>query len=319
MKPIELSIVIPCYNSEDTITEVVDEIERVFSADREQLEFVLVADGCKDNTYSVISRLAKERKNVIAAELAKNSGQYPALLAGFALAHGKLIATCEDDGQTDVTAFPEMIRKLKEENLDVVTVTYSRREQPSFFRRLGTKVAIFMSNAMIQKPDGVEFTIAFVARRFVIEEICKYDQPYPFIEGLVFRTTQNVGNVVSVQKGRMSGASGYNFRKLVELWLNGFTSFSIKPLRLSVFFGTLAALIGFIYGLFLIIKKLVNPEVPVGYTSIVALLLFMTGLILIVLGMVGEYIGRIYMSVNKTPQYVIRAVVRSDEEDETKN
>lgn len=309
----DISIVIPCYNSENTIESVVNEIDALFAPLAYRYEIVMVADGCRDNTFGVISRIASKRDNVTAVNLAKNSGQYPALMAGFKYATGDLIATCEDDGQTEVSAYPEMIEKLLKENLDVVTVSYESREQPSLFRRLGTKVAGFMSKAMIPKPDGVGFTITFVARRFVIEEILKYDQPYPFMEGLVFRTTQNVGNVKSIQKGRASGQSGYNLRKLFELWMNGFTSFSIKPLRLSIIVGTVFSCLGFLYGIYLVIKKMIHPGVLVGYTSIVAILLLMSGIILMVLGVVGEYIGRLYMSVNKTPQYVVKEVVKGND------
>lgn len=255
MKQYDFSVVIPCYNSEKTIGSVVKELEETLAQMGRSYEIVLVADGCRDNTFGVISQLAREKKNIVAINLAKNSGQYPALMAGFKYASGDLVATCEDDGQTDVTAYPKMIEKLEKEGLDVVSVVYESREQPSLFRRLGTRIAVAMSRAMIKKPAGVGFSITFVARRFVIEKMIEYDQPYPFIEGLVFRTTQNVGNIKSVQKGRIAGHSGYNLRKLFELWLNGFTSFSIKPLRLSIIIGAITAGTGFLYGLYLVIKK----------------------------------------------------------------
>lgn len=158
-----------------------------------------------------------------------------------------------------------------------------------------------------------------MARKFVVDELIKYDQPFPYLNGLVSRTTGNIAEVDSVQKDRNTGHSGYNFKKLLNLWLNGFTAFSIRPLRVSVALGILSSLIGLILALVVIIRKLVLAnDVGAGWTSIIAVILIMSGIILAVLGMIGEYIGRIYLCINQTPQFVIRKVI-GGKSDEIKN
>ena len=307
---VDLTIVIPCYKSKNNIKNVIDEIDKAFK-DRNTYEIVLVNDCSPDETYEVLKQIAETRNDIIAIDLAKNVGQHAALMAGFHYASGKLIATCEDDGQTNLCVFPEMMDKINKEGFDVVAPKSLSREQPGAFRHFGSYMARMMSKWLIEKPEGVSCGVIFMAKRFVIEEMIAYRQPYPYISGLVFRTTYNVGNVDSLQKGRLSGKSGYNFSKLLNLWLNGFTAFSIKPLRISSFIGIVSAIIGFVMGIILVIRKLIGKGVPQGWTSSIAVMLFMFGLVLFVLGMIGEYIGRIYMCINQTPQYVIRQVYES--------
>jgi len=154
----------------------------------------------------------------------------------------------------------------------------------------------------------------FMAKRFVIDEMIKYRHAFPYISALILRVTQNVGNVDLVQRERASGSSGYTIGKLFKLWLNGFTSVSIKPLRLAVKTGAVVAVIGFIWAIINVIRKCVLPHIAVGWTSIIAVLLFTQGLVLLFLGLIGEYIGRIYMGINDTPQYVIRSITRKEDQ-----
>ncbi len=307
----DLSIVIPCYCSGKNISFVLNEIDDVMKNTRLNYEIIMVNDGSPDNTFEIIKELAMSRVNTVAINLSKNCGQHAAIMAGFRNASGKYIATCEDDGQTQISLLPELINKLINEDYDVAAPIYKERGKRSFGRKIGTWCASVMANWMIPRPKGVLVPIYFVAKRFVINEIINYSQPYPYIEGLVLRSTYNICLINSIQKERIGGKSGYNLKKMINLWLNGFTSFSIKPLRISVIIGFVSALIGFGIGLFLIINKFFNNNVLLGWSSIVSIMLFMFGIVLMVLGMIGEYIGRIYICINNTPQYVIRDIVYS--------
>lgn len=319
----DISIVIPCYNAEKNIGSVIADLNKVFSSINLEFEFVLVNDCSKDRTFDVISELARKNRNVTAIDLAKNSGQHAALMAGFHYVKGDVVVTCEDDGQTNIDVFPEMYKKLSD-GYDVATVSMTDRGHRSFFRKAGSKVADIMNRTLIYSNRDKPVFIIFMAKRFVINELIKYDQPFPYLNGLVSRTTSNIAEVDSTQKDRNCGHSGYNFRKLLNLWLNGFTAFSIKPLRVSVVLGAISSLIGLIMAVILIIRKLVlMDDVGAGWTSIIAVILIMSGIILAVLGMIGEYIGRIYLCINQTPQYVVRAIINSDDQikniDKTKN
>ena len=129
----------------------------------------------------------------------------------------------------------------------------------------------------------------------------------------MLRATQNACNVDVTHRERLSGSSGYSLKKMIELWLNGFTSFSVKPLRLMSVAGVLVAVIGFIYGMVIIISKLLDPQVNAGYSSIMSVNLFMFGVLFFFMGLIGEYVGRIYISLNKAPQFVVKDYEESDE------
>lgn len=309
----DVSIVIPCYNSEKNIGGVIESLDKIFSSLNVTFEYVLVNDCSKDRTFEVISDLARKKGNITAVDLAKNSGQHAALMAGFHFVKGDVVVTCEDDGQTNIDVFPELYKKVGE-GYDVATVRFKDRGQRSFFRRMGSKVAETMEHTLIYHSNTETVSIIFMAKRFVIEELIKYDQPFPFLNGLVSRTTANIARVESVQKNRSTGHSGYNFKKLISLWLNGFTAFSIRPLRVSVVLGAISSCIGLIMAVVLIIRKLIFlNDIGAGWTSIIAVILIMSGIILAVLGMIGEYIGRIYLCINQTPQFVVRRIVGNSE------
>lgn len=301
----DLSIIIPCYCSGNNIVKVVEEIDNTMKSTSLSYEIIMVNDGSPDNTFEIIADITKKYKNTYAVDLAKNCGQHSAIMAGFNYAKGEYISTCEDDGQADVTVIPALIGKLKE-GYDVAAPIYKQRGERSLFRKLGTKCATAMGKWMIPRPHGIMVPIFFAAKRFVIKEIIKYNQPFPYIEGLILRSTYNIALVEAEQKERIEGKSGYNFKKLFALWLNGFTSFSIKPLRLSSFVGIICAFIGFLFGVITVIRKLINPSIVAGYSSTISILLFIGGLIMLMLGVIGEYVGRIYLCINQTPQFVVR-------------
>lgn len=191
---------------------------------------------------------------------------------------------------------------------DVVYGVYLEIKQ-SFFRKVGSNINKMMSECFIGKPKDIRATSFFVMKRFVVDEMLRYKSAYPYIEGLILRCTKNIGNVKVQQRERFYGKSNYNFRKLLKLWINGFTAFSIKPLRLATIAGVLASMIGFLYGIVIIINKILHPNIVVGWSSLMAVNLLLGGMILFVLGLLGEYVGRIYMSMNNTPQYVIRETI----------
>ena len=183
---------------------------------------------------------------------------------------------------------------------------YYEHSAQHLFRRFGTWVNKKMAEAIIGQPKTLRTTSFFIMRKFIVEEIVRYPHPFAYISGLVFRATKNLGNVEVQHRRRIEGESGYTIAGLIGLWINGFTAFSVKPLRAATFIGLLCALVGFVAGLYVVYQKFLNPEIPVGYTSMLATLLFVGGMIMLLLGLIGEYVGRIYISINQSPQYVVR-------------
>jgi len=310
----KISFVIPCYKSAQTITGVVEEIEGAMKSLPEYtFEIILVNDFPMDDTFSVIEKLARERTNLMGINMARNFGQHSALMAGFQYCTGDIVVCLDDDGQTPADEVGKLLGKIKE-GYDVVYAKYEHKKH-SLFRNFGSHVNELMARFLLGKPKSLWVSSYFAARGFVVKEMARYKNPYPYVIGLVLRTTNNVTNVMVNHRERTVGTSGYTFGKLLGLWLNGFTAFSIKPLRIATACGCFCACAGFIYGLYTIIKKMVNPAVPLGWSSMMAMLVFIGGMLMLMLGLIGEYIGRIYISLNDAPQFVVKETTdqRQDE------
>ena len=166
---------------------------------------------------------------------------------------------------------------------------------------------------LLEKPKELYISSYFAVRRFVVEDMIRYGNSYPYVIGLVLRATKNITNVSVNHREREEGTSGYTLKKLLGLWFNGFTAFSVKPLRIATAIGCGCAGIGFLYGLYTIVKRFINPAVPMGFSALMSAIVFFGGMIMILLGMIGEYIGRIYISLNNSPQYVIRERMNIEE------
>ena len=307
-----ISFVIPCFRSTDTVGYVVESIEKLAEANSYDTEIILVNDGPKAATFGKLRELHERYPNIIAVDLSKNRGQQNALMAGFQHIAGDLVVVCDDDGQTPVDALPQMLELLEKDDLDVVFAHYVGTHN-GLFRRFGSAMNNLMQKTFLDKSDDVVTSAFWLAKRFIVEEIKRYRNPYPYMSGLLLRTTSRIGNVELTQNDRIAGSSGYNFRKLLALWISGVTTCSAKPLRYSSMAGVMCAFIGFITLLVLVIRKLIGMDIDEGWTSLIATILLVGGLILMVLGMIGEYVGRIYISINNTPQYVEREVLEKKE------
>ena len=304
-----VSFVIPCYRSEKTVAGVTEEIRAAMAAlDAYDYEIVLVNDCSPDGTYPVIRALAERDERITAVDLAKNFGQHAALMCGLRHAAGDCVVCLDDDGQTPADEVGKLLEKL-EEGYDVVYASYAQKRE-SGFRRFGSEVNRRMTEIMLSKPRELELTSYFAARRFLVDEMLRYEHCYPYVMGLVLRSTKNICNVPVKHRARESGSSGYTLGKLLGLWMNGFTSFSVKPLRISIWSGVILALLGFVYALVAVIRYFTVHTAPLGWTTTTVLLLIVGGFSLVMLGLVGEYVGRVFMCVNATPQYVEREVVK---------
>ncbi len=308
----KISFVIPCYRSEHTLSHVVAEIkEKMGTMKQYKYNIILVNDCSPDGTLAVIRRLCEEHDNVRGLSFARNFGQHAALMAGLRHADGDYVVCLDDDGQTPANEVDKLIDKL-EEGYDAVYAKYEHK-QHSAFRNMGSKVNELMTRVMLDKPAELFVSSYFAVRRFVVEDMIRYENSYPYVIGLVLRATKNITNVVVQHREREEGSSGYTMKKLMGLWLNGFTAFSVKPLRIATTVGGCSAVVGFLYGIYTIIKRLVNPNVPMGFSAMMSALVFFGGMIMVMLGLIGEYVGRIYISLNNSPQYVIKEKINIEE------
>ncbi len=309
-----ISFVIPCYGSQHTIKNVVIEINNIMELKKSSdYEIILVNDNSPDGVYDEIKSLTSN-KYIKAVNLAKNFGQHSALMAGYKFASGDIIVSVDDDGQIPIENTFELVDKIQE-GFDVVYANYPDSER-GVFRNIGSKINDIMAYYLLSKPKNLQITSFFAMKKFIAKEFLKYNNPYPYLGGLVFRATNKVANIPVLLRPRTIGNSGYTFKKLLSLWLNGFTAFSVKPLRIATIIGVIVAFFGAVFGVYTVINRFVNPEVPMGYSSTMAALLFIGGIIMLMLGLIGEYVGRIYMSINNSPQYVIKETINLNEESE---
>ena len=307
-----VSFVIPCYRSEITLPKVVKELQETM----EQLaqyryEIILVNDCSPDNTWNTIRQLCQDDR-IRGISMAKNFGQHSALMAGFCHTKGEYVIALDDDGQTPANEAGKLLEAL-ENGADAVYASYEHKKHTAF-RNWGSHLNERMLRHMLNKPKELYVSSYFGVKRFVVDEMVRYKNCYPYVLGLVLRSTKNIVNVPVNHRQREVGNSGYTFQKLVTLWFNGFTAFSIKPLRIATCMGAGFAAIAFLYGIFTIVKKLVlGAEVAVGFSALMTVLVFLGGMLMLMLGLIGEYIGRIYISINNSPQYVIRETEGFDE------
>ena len=300
-----VSFVIPCYRSEKTLSGVVDEIKSTMDEiGKYGYEIVLVNDSSPDNTWDTIKSLVKENNNITGINFSKNFGQHGALMAGLRETKGDYVVCLDDDGQTPANEVGKLLSAL-DDGADAVYARYAHKKH-SLFRNFGTFMNEKMAQHLLGKPKDLFVSSYFAVRRFVVEDMVRYENAYPYVIGLVLRATKNIVNVDVNHRSREVGQSGYTFSKLLNLWINGFTAFSVKPLRIATGIGAICAMGGFLYGIYTVIKKFIVPDIPAGYSALMSAIVFIGGMMMLMLGLVGEYIGRMYISMNNSPQYVIK-------------
>lgn len=307
----KLSFVIPCYGSENTITNVIEEILQVVQQRQEyDYEIITVNDCSPDHVLDVLIELAEHNQKLKVIDCAKNMGKHAALMAGYAYTEGEIIISLDDDFQCPTDQLWKLLEPLNH-GKDVVVARYGHKKQ-SLMKNMGSKLNDFMTMKLIGKPKGFQLSNFFAMKRYVCDEMLKYHNAYPYIDGLYLRTTKYLENVPMEERERLEGRTNFNLKRSLSLFVNGFTAFSIWPLRIATYLGAAFAGLGLLCVVFIIVYKLCNPEVLAGYSSTLAVIIFIGGMIMLMLGIIGEYIGRIYISLNNSPQYVIRDLINTD-------
>jgi len=304
----DISIVIPVFNCHGSVAEVVTRIHKVFAERITQI--VLVDDGSVDDSPQICRELAeKSDGKIVFLQLSRNFGEHSAVLAGLAETRAPMVAVLDDDGQNPPEELPCMFAVLEREQLDVVYGLYVER-QHHWFRRLGSAFNDRVANIMLGKPRGLYLSSFKVMNRFVVDEIIKYSGPYPYIDGLICRTTNRLGQLQVKHAPRLAGRSNYTFVRLMRLWFNMFLGFSIVPLRMASLLGLVIAAFSCVWLIAIVIDKLwITPSVTAGIPTVLACIVLFSGVQLMVLGMIGEYLGRVFLANNGQPQFVIRQKV----------
>lgn len=302
------SIVIPCYNSAPTIRKVVElTAAQLDDMGKTPYEFVLVddfsPDGCK--TLQALLDLVEDYPFVKVIELAQNSGQHNAVMAGLNSASGDVIIAMDDDLQTHPSQLPILMEEF-EKGHDIVYGYYPEKRH-SLFRNFGSYVNYLSVRVLIGKPKDMKTSSFWIIKKFVRDYVIQYKSPYTHLQGLFLRTTKNISSVPIKHFEREYGKSNYTFKKLVNLWSN-IMGYSIVPLKLAKYIGSILSLGGLLGALLVIIRKLIAPSTVIGWTSVMVAIFFFSGIIMLFLGVIGEYIGRMFLGMNHQPQYVVRQI-----------
>ena len=309
------SFVIPCYNSSESIRHVVElTMEEMEKMNRREFEFVLVNDySSSTKTMPVLKKLAEEYPCVTVLNLAKNAGQHNAIMAGLNYAKGDILIGMDDDMQTHPSQLPYLFEEL-EKGYDIVYGYYPEKKH-SAFRNFGSWVNYISVRILIGKPKELKTSSYWVARKFVRDSVIEYQAPYAYIQGLFLRTTRNISCIPIQHFQREEGESNYTFKRLLKLW-SSIIGFSITPLRLTEYCGFGLSLLSIIAAVVVLIRKILNPAMALGWPSLMIVICFFSGIQLMFLGLIGEYIGRMFLGLNRQPQYVIREVIRQESEEQ---
>ncbi|MBQ8305153.1 MAG: glycosyltransferase family 2 protein [Blautia sp.] len=307
-----VSIVIPCYNSEQTIEKVVDQCMEVFESLPEyDCEMILVNDFSRDGTWEAIRRAALRYPRVTGVNLAKNFGQHAAIMAGFSYVNGDYVVGMDDDLQNHPSQIPEFLAKA-EEGYDVVFGVFKERHF-STGKNLTGSVSRFLLWHLLDRPKDIQMSSFWLARRYVVEKAKEYEGCNAFIQLLFFRTTHNMANIEIEHFDREAGQSNYTFRKGLKHFMS-VLNYSIIPLRAASLLGVLFSTIGLIGAIYVLVNKLLHPSVAVGWSSLMCVMLILFGFLFLMLGVIGEYVGKLILTLNKTPQFVVRETVSQEEE-----
>lgn len=299
-----ISIVIPCYYSEKTIRKEAEFILEEFSHNKGyECELILVNDGSTDKTFDVIKELAHEHSNIKGINLMKNFGQHNALMAGLRFTSGQYVMGMDDDMQTHPSQMFKLIHKI-EEGYDLVYGIYPEKKN-SALKNLTSRINKTTSRIMLGRPKSVESSNFWIITNALRDEVIKFETFNPYVDAIFYRATNNIGMVPVEHFKRDYGQSGYTFKKLLKLWM-AYWNFSAIPLRISLFVGIFAAVTGAILTIILIVNKILSPDIPIGWSSMMCILVMLFGILMMMMGVLGEYVGKTLLMLNKTPQFIVR-------------
>jgi polyisoprenyl-phosphate glycosyltransferase len=301
-----LSIVVPVYRSAEILPLLVAQTELALKGtDAEgRFEMVLVCDASPDSSWQVIESLARQHAYVRGVDLRRNAGQHNATMAGLHYAGGRYVVIMDDDLQHPPAAIPRMLAVLAD-GYDVCYAQYLHRQHP-LWKRLGSAFNNVVATWLLDKRRDLYLSSFKALDGEVVAEVIRYEGPYAYLDGLILDVTRSITSIDIEHQPRASGTGNYGLRRSLSLWFKMATSFSVAPLRVLSLLGALLGMASLLMIGCIIVIKLRDPSIPAGWASLIATVLFMGGTQLVGLGLLGEYLGRTYLTINRKPQFVVR-------------
>jgi polyisoprenyl-phosphate glycosyltransferase len=315
--PLEISVVIPVYGSELVLPELVSRLEPVLLglAGAGRFEVILVHDCSPDQAWRAITGLAESRPWLRALDLRLNAGQHNAVMAGLRHARGRIIVTMDDDLQHDPDDIPKLVSAVRA-GADVCYASFRARQHQAW-KVLGSRINDLVAQFLLKKPRGLYLSPFRAMVAGVRDEVVRYRGPNAYVDGLVLLATRRIASVEVEHHARYAGESGYSLHQSVSLWLKMATGFSIKPLRVASWLGMSFSAVGFVLAVVLVVDRLLGGSAPTGWASLIVSVLILGGIQLLAIGAIGEYVGRIFLTINGRPQYVVASRVNFEGEAES--
>ena len=290
-----LSVIIPVYHGAVTIHKLVQSVQEQLSA--YSFEIILVNDGSKDDSEKIGLILAEKFNNISFLSLRKNFGEFNAVMCGLNYAKGDYSVIIDDDFQNPPSEIIRLLETAQKSDFDIVYGQYDEKKHHQF-RNVGSWFENQITTLLFKKPQDLYLSSFKLIKKEVVEEICLYKGPYPYIDGLIFNVTDNIGKVTVQHNDRHHGESNYTFKKLASLFLNILFGYSLLPVRIALFLGLLSTFVALILSSFQFLNIV---DYPIGLV-----ILFFGGVQLISIGIVGEYIRKIFLTQSNTPQYILK-------------
>ncbi len=309
MNMIELSIIVPVFNSEGTLEKLIAEIEKSF-LEKISYEVVLINDGSTDNSWEKLQELSKIQPNIVAINLLKNYGQHNAMMCGFHYARGEFVVTIDDDLQNPPSEIAKLLVEIKK-GYDVVFGRFDKKKHNNV-RKFGTKVVGYLNKKIFGKPDDLVLTNFRMMRKSVVERMINYKTQYPYVPGLVLMFSERKTNVLVSHKKREIGKSNYNFIRIAKLVSTILFNYSSFPIRFVSFVGFGISMLSFLIGIAYILRDIIVGVQVQGWTTLIVLISFLGGFIILMIGMLGEYIARMNTQLSNTKSFMIKDVEKSE-------
>lgn len=310
MDSVDVSVVIPVYNSEECLDDLLKSLTSVAEGISPNYEIILVNDASRDGSWAKIVKLSKTYRKLKGINFKKNFGQDNALMAGLTHSRGRKVVIMDDDLQHNPADMPLLLKKV-DEGFDVCYANFVSKKQ-TWFKNFGSWFNGKIANIVISKPDNIYLSPYKAISRDIVNEILKYDGPFPYVDGLIFSVTQNISQVTVSHHERLAGKGNYSLIKSIGVWSRLATNFSVAPLRISMLMGFLFAIFSFFVALIFSIQHFIYGKDPSGWASMIVTMLFLGGIQMVMVGIIGEYIGRLALYQNRKPQFVIDKIIEAE-------
>lgn len=306
----EISIVIPVYNSHECVAELSRQIKDALNGVGITYEQIMVNDCSRDSSWEEIKKEAAHNPALLGINLRKNGGQDSAILAGLNYAGGNYVVIMDDDLQHSPYDIPRLYEEIKK-GFDVVYADFETKKQ-KLWKNMGSWFNGKISEIALDKPKDIYLSPFKILSAGVVKEMCRFENLFPYIDGLIFQVTKNITQIPLEHHERAAGTSNYNLIKSIKVFMRMLFGFSTMPLKLASFTGFFSALVGLFLAVYYAVKYFLGKESLTGWTTLVILILILGGLILVSLGIIGRYLGQVYLTVNRQPKFIVKETTKKD-------